>query len=231
MPTADSGDRVPMIRLRWVLGLLTLAVVVGVPLAYYRAGYVHARRLRVVADGKLYRCGTLPAGGFAEAFKRYGIKTVVNIREEADAGRDPLLAADWLASWRGQRTVRESEVARANGVRYVQIEGGVLDDPGREPGGRPQMVDDFLSVCDDPANWPVLIHCKAGRDRTGLLTAIYRMEYEGRTQAQAVAELKANGFATFSATDGNAYLDRLVLKFEPKVPRKPSDRVAVRAGP
>lgn len=220
-----------MVRVRWVLGVLTALVVAGVPLLYYRAGYVHARRLRVVSDGKLYRCGTLPADGFREAIKRFNIKTVVNIREEADAGRDPLLAADWLESWRGRRTVRESEACRAAGARYVQIEGGVLDDPGREPGGRPQMVDDFLSVCDDPANHPVLIHCKAGRDRTGLLTAVWRMEYDGRTQAQAVAEMKANGFATFGATEANVYLDRLVLKFKPKVPRKPSDRVALRAGP
>ncbi len=220
-----------MIRVRWVLGVLTAAVVAGVTYGYYRAGYVHARRLRVVADGKLYRCGTLPADGFRDAIRRFGIKTVVNIREEADAGRDPLLANDWLASWRGERTVPESEVCRANGARYVQIEGGVLDDPGREPGGRPQMVDDFLSICDDPANWPVLIHCKAGRDRTGLLTAIWRMEYQRRSKAEAVAELKANGFATFGATDANVYLDRLVLKFEPGVkPRRPSHRVTGPAG-
>ena len=214
-----------MVRLRWVLGVLTALVVVGVPFGYYRANYVHTHRLRVVADGRFYRCGTLPADGFREAFKRYGIKTVINLREEGDAGRDPLLAADWLASWRGQRTVPESEVCKAAGVRYFQIEGGVLDDPGQEPGGRPQMIDDFLSLCDDPANEPILIHCKAGRDRTGLLTAVWRMEYQKRTQAEAVAELKANGFATFAATDGNAYLDRLVLKHQVGIRRKPSDRV------
>ena len=215
-----------MVRVRWVLGVLTAAVVAGVPFGYYRAGYVHAHRLRVVSEGKLYRCGTLPAEGFREAFQRFGIKTVINLREEGDAGRDPLLATDWLASWRGKRTVPESEVCKVAGVRYVQIEGGVLDDPDRPPGGRPQMIDDFLSVCDDPANRPVLIHCKAGRDRTGLLTAVWRMEYDGRTRAEAVAELKANGFSTFAATDGNAYLDRLVLKHEVGVPRKPSHRVA-----
>ena len=201
-----------MVRLRWVLGVLTAAVIAGVPLGYYRAGYVHARRLRVVADGKLYRCGQLPAAGFREAFGRYGIRTVVNIREE---DRDPLLPADWLSQWLGRKgTATEAEVCRAAGVKYVQIDGGVIDCPAD---GRPAAVDDFLRVCDDPANWPVLIHCKAGRDRTGLMAAIWRMEYEGRTKAEAVAELKANGFATFAATDGNAYLDRLILRYRPGV--------------
>jgi tyrosine-protein phosphatase SIW14 len=201
-----------MVRVRWVLGVLTALVVVGVPLGYYRASYVHARRLRVVTEGKLYRCGQLPAAGFREAFQRFGIRTVVNIREE---DRDPLLPDDWLAQWRGRKgTQTEAEVCRAAGVRYVQIDGGVIDCP---EGGRPAAVDAFLKVCDDPANHPILVHCKAGRDRTGLMCAIWRMEYEGRTKARAVAELKANGFATFAATDGNAYLDRLILRYRPGV--------------
>ena len=218
-----------MVRLRWVLGLLTAAVVVGVPLGYYRAGYVHARRLRVVADGKLYRCGQLPVAGFREVFARFNIKTVVNIREDA---RDPLLSANWLThELGGKGVVTEADLCRQAGVRYVQIDGGVLDDPTPTPNGRPQAVDDFLKVCDDPANWPVLVHCKAGRDRTGIMTAVWRMEYQGRTVAEAMTELKANGFATFAATDANAYIDRLVLKHRVGLPRHPSDRLLAQLSP
>ncbi|HET6572668.1 MAG TPA: tyrosine-protein phosphatase [Fimbriiglobus sp.] len=197
---------------RWALGVVVAAVVTAVPLAYYRATYDHAKRLRVVAPGKLYRCGQLNAGGFAEAFDRFGIKTVVNLQEES---RDPLLPEHW----QGKPAVRESEVCKAHGVRYVVLDGGVLEYPGQDPGSRPKVIDDFLAVMDDPANHPVLIHCKAGLHRTGLLTAIYRMEYEGRTAAQAVEELRANGFGTFAATDGNAYLDRFILRFERGVRR------------
>ena len=213
-----------MSAVRWTLGLIVAVAVLSVPLGYYRAGYVHAKRLRVVADGRLVRCGQLPAAGLAEAVQRCGIRCVVNIQEQDDA-RDPLLPADWLASWRGKETVRESEVCRRLGVRFVQIDGGVLDDPGVPPGGRPQGVDDFLALCDDPANWPVLLHCHAGRDRTGLLVGVYRMEYEERSKAEALRELRANGFATFAATDGNAYVDRHILKFEKGVRRPPSAKV------
>jgi protein tyrosine phosphatase (PTP) superfamily phosphohydrolase (DUF442 family) len=201
-----------MVRLRWLLGLVVAAAVVAVPAVHYRAGYVHARRLRVVADGKLYRCGQLPVAGFREAFDRFGIRTVVNIREE---DRDPLLAPDWLAHDLGRKgTTTEAELCRACGVNYVQIDGGVLECP---EGGRPAAVDAFLRVCDDPANFPILLHCKAGRDRTGLLTAVWRMEYEGRTKAQAVNELRANGFVTYNATADNAYLDKLVHRYRPGV--------------
>ena len=218
-----------MVRLRWVLGVLTALGVVATPLVYYRAGYVHARRLRVVADGKLYRCGQLPVAGFREAIGRYGIKTVVNIREDA---RDPKLAPDWLTHDLGRMgELTEADLCRQANVRYVQIDGGVLDDPTPTPNGRPQAVDDFLRVCDDPVNWPVLVHCKAGRDRTGLMVAVYRMEYERRSVAEAMAELKANGFATFAATDANAYVDRLVLKHKVGLPRHPSDRLLAQLSP
>lgn len=197
---------------RWALGVVVAAVVIATPLAYYRYTYDHAKRLRVVTPGKLYRCGQLDAAGFAEAFDRFDVKTVVNLQEES---RDPLLPA----RWKGRPVVRESEVCKAHGVRYVVLEGGVLDHPDQDPGSRPKVIDDFLGLMDDPANHPVLLHCMAGLHRTGLLTAVYRMEYEGRTPARAVEELRANGFGTFAATDANAYLDRFILQFERGVRR------------
>jgi protein tyrosine phosphatase (PTP) superfamily phosphohydrolase (DUF442 family) len=194
--------------LRWVCGAAVAAFVVGVPAAYYRASYAHAKRLRVVTDGKVYRCGQLTAEGFREAVRRYDIKTIVNLQEEA---RDPLIPERWQA----KPSVRESEVCTELGVKYVALDGGVLDHPGQDPGSRPKVIDDFLALVKDPANQPVLFHCKAGLHRTGLIAAVYRMECEGRTKAEAVRELRANGFGTFAATDGNDYINRFIVDFIP----------------
>jgi protein tyrosine/serine phosphatase len=46
----------------------------------------------------------------------------------------------------------------------------------------------------DPKNYPVLVHCFAGIHRTGAYTAIYRMEFEGWSNAKAIAEVKACGY-------------------------------------
>jgi tyrosine-protein phosphatase SIW14 len=202
--------------LRWVLGVAIGAAVVAVPFGYYRATYTHAKRLRVVTEDRFYRCGQLPADGFRDAFRLYGIKTVVNLQEEA---RDPILPRTWLESWLKKQSVSERELCESCGVKYVSLDGGVLDHAGDDTGSRPVVIDEFLAVLDDESNYPILIHCKAGLHRTGLMTAIYRMDKEHRSKDQAVRELRANGFGTFAATDGNLYLKRFIIDFEPGVRR------------
>jgi protein tyrosine/serine phosphatase len=43
---------------------------------------------------------------------------------------------------------------------------------------------------------PTLLHCEHGSDRTGLITALYRITYEGWTKKAALSEMmeKAYGF-------------------------------------
>lgn len=52
----------------------------------------------------------------------------------------------------------------------------------------------FLRIATTPALQPVLVHCKHGSDRTGVMVAIYRVAYEGWTKEQAVSEMTGGGF-------------------------------------
>jgi protein-tyrosine phosphatase len=69
---------------------------------------------------------------------------------------------------------------------------------------------------DDPANYPVLIHCKAGLHRTGCLVAVYRMEYEGWSPTEAIAEMKDLGFGDAACTSANDYIQQYVLTYQPR---------------
>jgi protein tyrosine/serine phosphatase len=51
----------------------------------------------------------------------------------------------------------------------------------------------FLDAVLDPANQPVFVHCAHGCDRTGVMSAIYRMEVDGWSQAEALEEMRAFG--------------------------------------
>ncbi len=111
---------------------------------------------------RYYRGAQPDPAGFAE-LKRLGIKTVLDLRE--DSKRE---APEW---------------ARAEGLRYFNL-------PLRA--SRPateEQTSQFLEMVNDPANWPVYVHCKGGRHRTGALTAVYRITHDGWTADQAYKEM------------------------------------------
>ena len=58
----------------------------------------------------------------------------------------------------------------------------------------PEQIDAFLRLAADPARRPLFLHCRKGKDRTGAMTAIYRMERQGWRSSDAVEEMNAFGF-------------------------------------
>ncbi|OAI54806.1 hypothetical protein AYO44_03010 [Planctomycetaceae bacterium SCGC AG-212-F19] len=192
---------------RWVLGVgLAMMLTVG-PFVYYRAYYTDMKRLRVVEPGVLYRSGQLSADGFITAIDRLGIRTIINAQDEL---ADPDVAGNLFNS----RTIRESELCKQLCVRYVHLPPDLVS-RRTVPGARPGAIERFLEIMDDPANHPVLIHCRAGLHRTGVLCAVYRMEYQGWSQLDAMAEMKEHGFGQFFCTTANDYVTQYVLTFQP----------------
>jgi tyrosine-protein phosphatase SIW14 len=65
-----------------------------------------------------------------------------------------------------------------------------------------------MKVILTPEYQPVFVHCQAGKDRTGLVVAVYRILVDGWSVDDAISERK-----TFGATDfweeNKAYLRRL----------------------
>ena len=195
--------------MRWGFGLGIVTMIVTVPILHFRATYAHGKRLREVSAGQFYRCGQLTANGFREAIDRYGIRTVINLQDEDP---DPRLPESYYQT--GSRTL-ESEVCRRAGARYVMLS---FDIPSRDkaPTEYPKVIGAFLNVCDDPDSRPILLHCKAGLHRTGLLTAIYRMEYDHWSAAEAMRELRANGFGDSAATTANDYIHAFIVHYQPR---------------
>ncbi|MGB5102456.1 MAG: tyrosine-protein phosphatase [Steroidobacteraceae bacterium] len=55
-------------------------------------------------------------------------------------------------------------------------------------------VVDFLRIVSTAEFQPVLVHCRHGSDRTGMMVAIYRIVVEGWTKAQAIDEMVNGGY-------------------------------------
>jgi len=187
-----------------LVAVLVLVVAVA-PVVYFRGLYAHSKRLREVVPGRFYRSGQLTVEGFADAVARHHIRTVINVQDDVP---DP----DVYRGFWSLRTVKESELCRRLGVRYVNLAPDLVPH-GQVPDERPGVIDEFLALMDDPGSYPVLIHCRAGLHRTGVLTAVYRMEYQGWSRAEAYEELKAHGFGTWVCTAANDYVNQYVLTY------------------
>lgn len=112
--------------------------------------------------------GGLPRKRGLEQLKTMGVRTVIDLMDE-----DP-------KKW--------SLIAANLGIRYVNI-------PMRRTRPIPtESIKQFLDIVEDPANRPIYVHCRAGKDRTGAMIAIYRMHACDWSSAQAIKEMKSLGF-------------------------------------
>ncbi len=164
----------------WAAVVLILAAVVGLPWGVNAHREKNIRNFRVVEPGVLYRSGQMSLAGFEKMVTTYGIRTVVTLRD-ADVEGDRPPDAD------------EEALARKLDLRHVRIRPRAW---WSESGPAPVEagVAQFLAAMDDPAHYPVLLHCFAGIHRTGSYVAVYRMEYDRWSNARALDELRAGGY-------------------------------------
>jgi len=183
---------------RWKIGLavaLTAAIVIGLPLGHAHHRQAHLRNFKVVRPGVLYRSGQLSLDGLDRLIDAFGIRTVVSLRDSDDGHSPPPDAA-------------EEAFCRKVDVHHVRIAPRSWWPEYDGPPPAEQGVTTFLKVMDDPANYPVLVHCFAGVHRTGAMVAVYRMEFERWTNAEALQELRAGGYKNLDRElDVRTYLE------------------------
>jgi uncharacterized protein (TIGR01244 family) len=118
----------------------------------------------------LYRAGQ-PRPGDIKKLAEMGIKTIINLRGPNQGAR------------------AEEAEARQAGVAYFNIPLRGLARPSDE------QIERVFAIINAPENWPVLIHCKRGSDRTGTIAAIYRIANEGWSAREAIAEAEKLGMS------------------------------------
>ena len=191
---------------RVLLGVALLAFIVGGPVAYSRYRQANYRNFRVVEEGKLYRSGQLSLSGLKRTIEEYNIKTVISLRYADKEGEKP---PDW----------QEEEYCLSRGIKYVRIRPREWKDLGQGFIPADQPVGDFLKLMDQKGTYPALIHCFAGMHRTGAFCTIYRMEYQGWSNADAMTELKALGYKNLDKEeDVQGYMEGYVPRSKRTAP-------------
>ena len=141
------------------LGLTALLVpVVGAAVCYGK-WITLDHRLVTVTAGSLYQSAAFAPEDLVQACQDYGIKTVIDLRNEAP---DAVLAA--------------AEAASSAGITHLNLP--TISHP---------MLNEAHAFLDAlaKAEHPVLVHCQHGEGRSVMMCAVHRIENEGWSNAQA----------------------------------------------
>src|SRR5262249_5806663 len=114
-----------------------------------------------------------PSYAGMDELKRLGVKTVIDLRHT------PIMI-----------DAERSYLQKLN-VRYINIPMG---DSIPSLAKQKLFLETLSSAAENPTQEPVFLHCSHGSDRTGFLTALWRVEHDHWSLAQAIAEMLQHGF-------------------------------------
>lgn len=122
------------------------------------------------------------------AWKRRGVRTVLNLRGSSDGGAQRI----------------EREACAALGLRLIEFRISSKEAPRRE------KIQAARRLFDEIA-YPTLMHCKSGADRTGLMSVLYLHFRQGWPIARAVDQLGLRYLHMNSGQPG--VLDEVFLRY------------------
>ncbi len=137
-----------------------------------------------VVSERVVRGGQTDGEGL-QHLKDAGVRLVINLcggpnlislfNPSAAAGENPEVA-------------QERQLAQSLGLEFISIPLDVFRAPSAT------CLTSFVDVISQPEKGPIFVHCLHGRDRTGLMTGLYRVACDGWTAEKAYAEMVECGF-------------------------------------
>lgn len=159
-------SEVKRLRRRLALGGAGLAALLVAALGW-AAWLQFTGNLHEVRRGELYRSAQLSPDQLAELIDRDGIASILNLR-----GRNE--TDDWWSA--------ETAMARQKGVVHADFAMSASTMP------TPERLAELVALMRSLPK-PILIHCHAGSDRTGLAAALYLAAIDGDDEETAEAQL------------------------------------------
>ena len=109
--------------------------------------------------------------GLEIAHGRRPFRTIINLFPEATAQGSPLFPD-------------ELKFAREHGIQYL----GSPSDPSAAASS--EFLDETLALAQDPAAWPILVHCHGCMDRSPAWMGIYQFLVKNRPLLEVMQEIE-----------------------------------------
>ena len=156
--------------------LIGLFLIVAIGAGKYAYDMNINHNFETITEGKVYKSGVIPPDEIADYVKEYKIKSIVDLRfpGTGDDVNNPEIPKELVAE--------KAAAAKIEGLNYFNI--------GSDQVPKPHNLEAFFKVMDNPANYPVLIHCFHGVGRAEMYSAIYRIEYENWDRDEARTETR-----------------------------------------
>jgi protein tyrosine/serine phosphatase len=148
-------------RVRW-LRRTFLLLIVGL-IAAFAWDYGIQKNFDTVVPGKIYRSGQPSEGQLEEWVQEYGLKSILALRHGIPR--------------------YERELAERYRVKLFHVPFSAVK--GLEKG----QWEEIRAILTDENNLPILVHCHGGGDRSGIVTALYRVEVQGWPLEKAIREM------------------------------------------
>lgn len=142
---------------------IALVVLILLAIATYFIYPVVSNNIHTVIPNKVYRSAELSDGKLNEVIKRYNIKTILNLRGSH-------VGELWYTF--------EVNSAEKNHIRFYN-----WSLPAHAMPTQAQLQNLITALGEAPL--PILIHCKNGADRSGLVSALAVILYTGESFSQA----------------------------------------------
>lgn len=152
----------PQVKLVLMVAVLALGVASG----YIYQQHLRYRHFAVHDPGQMYRSAWVSPDVMRELIERYKIRTVVNLCTPGETGE---------CNWELERVV-----VRRAGARFLELP------LPRDLNYERLAITPHLAVLQDSDNYPILVHCNDGLERTSLFITLYDMTVRGITAEKSL---------------------------------------------
>jgi protein tyrosine/serine phosphatase len=158
---------VAVLKKRFMLGFGGSVVALLAGTGIFLAGLQILGNFHEVVPGQYYRSAQPTAAQIADYARKYGIKSVLNLRGENSS-----------ATWYKEEVAEAAKLGLKHVDFRMSARRGLTTERARE----------LIALLHDLPK-PILVHCKSGSDRSGLVSAIYVFKIAGQGEEAAERQI------------------------------------------